>query len=208
MSTRCFLIEDTHKTKRWLRRYTDSSAGENPCPLVPGKYSYHNSMVELDVLDHDATHDDIHPLPHDDPRWVKVCACGYEFQEKDQWQVFTDSIYKRADTGDEFPLRNAPVGSMWWALWLPKNMYWDNKEDDSLCVKLPDGTDWNIDSRCNNCALPNDRTHRCWGRMGTPPNVTAGKIGATCPAGGGSIQSPNWHGHLVNGELIPVAPYQ
>jgi len=80
-----------------------------------------------------------------------------------------------------------------------KNFYWDNAEENDLIVILPNGMEWNIDSRASNCTLPNDRTHRCWHRTGTPPNITVTRGG--CPVGAGSIRSGNYHGFLRNGEF-------
>jgi len=70
-------------------------------------------------------------------------------------------------------------------------------------VILPNGIPWDIDSRAGNCALKDDRLHRCWVRTGEPPDVTVGKSGGpTCAAGAGSIQGGDWHGFLRNGELV------
>lgn len=83
-----------------------------------------------------------------------------------------------------------------------------NKQDRRVLVcKLPDGHDWVIDSRCRNCALPNDDKHWCWIREGRPEdgtlNVTkGGKKARTCQAGAGSIQTGSWHGFLRNGRLV------
>jgi hypothetical protein len=89
---------------------------------------------------------------------------------------------------------------MYYASWLPKDMYWDNKTDEHLMVITPGG-EWCIDSRASNCTLPNDRLHRCWVRHGEPPNITVDKAGHTCSAGGGSIISGNYHGFLRNGQF-------
>lgn len=74
--------------------------------------------------------------------------------------------------------------------------------DRHLAVVTPDGHWWDVDSRAKNCTLPNDKTHRCWVRHGEPPNVTVDKAGATCSAGAGSIQTPDWHGFLRDGQLV------
>jgi hypothetical protein len=82
-------------------------------------------------------------------------------------------------------------------------------EDDGrvLIVRLPDGHDWEIDSRANNCTLPLDDAHWCWNRSGRPEDrtldVRKGKPGqTTCGAGGGSIQTGRWHGFLHGGKLV------
>lgn len=71
-----------------------------------------------------------------------------------------------------------------------------------LVVVTPDGHWWDIDSRASNCTMKEDKVHRCWVRHGDPPNVTVDKQGATCNAGAGSIQTPDWHGFLRDGKLI------
>lgn len=96
-------------------------------------------------------------------------------------------------------------GSMWWSDHSGPDghrcMDWDNCDGRHLHVMLPNGHYWDVDSRANNCTLPDDRTHRCWIRDGEPPHVTAGKAGHTCTAGAGSIQAGDYHGFLQNGVL-------
>ena len=198
MGIKCFFMDPTEKRKRFLRRYTDASAGWD-CA-----HGYHQAKNFLDVvLESLPDYYCVSSLPTGvDLPWPKACACGYQFQDSDKWQVFTDSIYARTDTGEEVALREAPAGAMWYATWMPPHMYWDDKEDsDHLCVKLPDGTDWMVDSRASNCTRLDDRRHRCWHREGIPPNVTATK-GPAWENGAGSVQAPGWHGYLRNGELV------
>lgn len=99
-------------------------------------------------------------------------------------------------------------GDMYWAPHFTEDndcwpAGWTNCPGQHLHVKLPNGDDWDIDSRASNCTLPNDTTHRCWVREGEPPKVTAGKAGPTCDAGAGSIQSGGYHGFLRDGEFTP-----
>jgi hypothetical protein len=111
----------------------------------------------------------------------------------------------RRDTGETRKSNSQwPVGAMWYSFWLWKGAAWDNETEPHLLVRVPNGggtRDWDIDSRCANCALPNDRQHRCWVRHGAPPLITVDKAGITCAAGAGSIAMPNWHGFLTNGIL-------
>lgn len=199
MNVKCFMIEPVARLELSLRRFCFSEAQK--CPII----GYHNAVAKYSEIDYpvpgEHEYEPYFEPNRDNKDWPKACQCGYEFLATDQFQVWVERFYKRLDTGELVTRRNAPAGAMWWATWLPKNFYWDNKEDHHLMCKLPDGTEWNIDSRCNNCALPDDRTHRCWGRTGTPPMITAGKIGLNCPAGGGSIASPRYHGFLIDGEL-------
>lgn len=85
----------------------------------------------------------------------------------------------------------------------PSCFDWDNCIGQHLHVICPDGCDWDIDSRAGNCSMPNERAHRCWVRTGAPPDITVGKAGFTCEAGGGSIQTSRYHGMFQNGEFHP-----
>jgi len=124
---------------------------------------------------------------------------GHEFECDLCKQLFIPNVYgRRYDT----PSGELGPGDMYWNDWYPKDMFWDNKEDHHLCVVLPNGDHWNIDSRASNCTLPNDKTHRCWIREGTPPSITVGKAGHTCSAGAGSIACGSYHGFLRDGVLV------
>jgi len=73
-----------------------------------------------------------------------------------------------------------------------------------LICRMPDGHDWVIDSRANNCTLPLDDKHWCWVREGRPEDGTlnVSKSGRTCSAGAGSIATPGYHGFLRHGRLV------
>lgn len=193
---KCFMLEPTEKIDRKLRRYSRDNTPDC-CPTNPGQYSYHNASVPLDV----ATKDEDTQWPHDDPRWPKMCKCGYEFKDSDNWQLFTETVWRRTDTGEETTLRNAPGGAMYFADWYEGMKWACGPDGKSLCVVLPNGRTWMIDSRANNCTLPNDNEHKCWVRHGTPPEITVDKAGLTCGAGAGSILSGDYHGFLRNGFL-------
>lgn len=192
MDTKCFWIEKQNKKRRDLRRFTWSDKMK-----CPNWELGHNKTVFLDIVESDQSD---HKWPHDDPRWPTHCDCGYKFEEKDEWQLFCATLYKRADTGEEFTLAEAPPGAMWNAEWMVD--YYKGPDGMSLGVKLPNGRTWNIDSRASNCTKPDDKEHKCWVRHGTPPDITVDKNGLTCDAGAGSIIAGDWHGFLRNGELV------
>lgn len=100
MTVTCFWLEPTDRAQVGLRRYV--SADGAPCPLMPGKYSYHQALLILGETglvpypDRDAippgqrSHyyelqgggfgvPDFTWPAHDDPRWPAACVCGYEF---------------------------------------------------------------------------------------------------------------------------------
>lgn len=197
MNIKCFWIEPTNTQKLFLRRYISGSL----CSV----HSYHdmrNYIGTIPEVRDEAGYikvPDVPSIDHTDSRWPVVCDCGYEFKEAGEWQLFNESIYKRIDTGEEFTLRDAPVGAIWNAFWMGD---WQNGPDGrSLVAKLPGRYDWMIDGSASNCTKPEDKVHRCWVRHGEPPNLTVDKNGNTCNAGGGSIVVPGWHGFLINGEL-------
>jgi len=165
--------------------------------------SYHNAQTPFDEVVREQgkevrPDDDDAPL-HNDPRWPRKCECGYEFSEADEWQLFSENIYVRADNQPgEYSLRHAPVGAMWDASWFPDS--WKGSDGRCLVVVTPGG-EWMIDSRASNCTMPNDNVHKCWVRHGEPPNITVDKNGVTCGAGAGSIQRGSYHGFLRNGML-------
>jgi hypothetical protein len=194
---RCFLLEPTGKTKHSLRRYASGST----CPS--GEMSYHNAQTFVGVRPvEDAARVLEERTPRDDPRWPTHCGCGYEFKADDSWQDFTRELYRRADTGEEMTLREAPPGAMYYAPWLSDLPHYRGPDGRTLIVKCPpDGHDWIVDSRASNCTMPQDDVHKCWVRHGEAPDITVDKNGHTCAAGGGSILTPKWHGFLRNGWL-------
>jgi hypothetical protein len=117
---KCFWLEPAGKIQREFRRYRSSDKGK----CIAGEYSYHNASVLLDVVDdpnpHGVVDCDISVEPfRGDPRWpIKCERCAYLFTEDDHFQIFTERIYKRTDTGEETTLRDAAPGAMWNATWM------------------------------------------------------------------------------------------
>lgn len=211
MGIKVFWLEPIERMRLSLRRY----AGNSKCP---GKMGYHDAKLPLfEVLSHIEDWDGRKIGTHDGPKmredvpagsaWPTHCECGYEFQEGDEWQVFSEALYRRVDTGEIVTLRDAPPGAMWDAFWIHDVkggfMFGQGADGIVLMVKLPNGNDWCVDQRASNCTMPNDDNHRCWCRHGDPRtgNVHVDKSCTTCQAGAGSIQSGDYHGFLHNGEL-------
>lgn len=192
MGYKCFMLTPSGFKRRSLRRYTHGKV----CPLHPGDYSYHDATVFYDDVEEEK--DD--PIDKELLLFPTACACGYEFTDEDEKQIFKESLWNRDDGGPRTSLREAPVGAMWDATWLH---YPGMQGPDGMAlVVVTPGGHWHIDSRCANCTLPNDNVHKCWVRHGTPPNIHVDKNGVTCSAGGGSILAGKWHGFLRNGELV------
>ena len=202
MGIKCFWLEPTDHERRYLRRY----AGGSKCP---GSMGYHDAMNFLDespeVMSEDGTHWVDSGQTEDDFKghalWPTHCACGYEFLEADEWDLFSSHIYRRVDTGEEMTLRDAPDGAMWDATWFHDCPQWCGDDGKSIMCRVPTNHDWNIDSQCSHCTRPHE-PHKCWVRHGVPPNLTVDKAGDTCAAGAGSILTSTWHGFLRAGELV------
>jgi len=127
--------------------------------------------------------------------WPTHCECGCEIPKEDiNRQVFRKRLY---DT----PSGEIEPGCLYWVDWLPETTYWSNHKGDHLHAMLPNGHEWNIDSRASNCTMKEDKEHRCWCRHGEVPNIDVNKKGNTCQAGAGSIAVPGYHGFLRNGEF-------
>lgn len=110
-------------------------------------------------------------------------------------------IYRNIADGTLKEGRDLPVGALW-----AETHPGYTKGADGLAVmcRLPEGHTWYIDSRASNCTMPTDNDHRCWIRHGTKGDkLTVDKAGATCKAGGGSIDVDGiWHGFLKAGRLV------
>lgn len=160
-------------------------------------------LGEFDVLS--GTDIATYTLDAPDPLSPKVCSkCGRQFDlVNDEYQHFVEHLYRRTDTGTLLPLSEAPPGATWDATWYHDIPHWCGWDGRAIVVICPDGHHWAIDGRCSNCTKPDEWTHRCWCRHGTPEkaDLTVDKNGNTCNAGGGSIQIPKWHGFLTNGVL-------
>jgi hypothetical protein len=200
MGTPVFFLEPTERYRLALRRY---ASRDEPCP---NGCSYHQAMAPIgEGQGEEVTNGDRHP--HDDPRWPAQCeGCDYRFVDGDVWQLFTDRIYRRADTGEETTLRSAPVGACWNAAWLADldSPWYHGPDGRCLYVRTPGG-DWCPDHRASNCTLPDDSDHKCWVRHGRPEDGTlhVDKEGVTCAAGAGSIgHEDQWHGFLHHGQLV------
>lgn len=201
MGIKCFWLEPTDREKRYLRRYASGSKCSGPM-------GYHDAMSFLDeapeVMGPDGYWKDSGQTAADfkgHPLWPTRCVCGYEFRPEDERQLFSQHIYRRADTSEEMTLRDAPDGAMWDATWLHSCPGWCGDDGRAIICRVPNGHDWQIDGTASNCTRPNE-AHKCWVRHGEPPSLTVDKNGNTCAAGAGSILTKTWHGFLRNGELV------
>lgn len=194
---KCFLIEPTGLTLRYLRRYHSTLDNENACAI----HSYHDAKkyIGKGTVGVHHIHDDPEFYDHRDPQWPTQCDCGYKFTDTDNWQVFDPHEYARTDNREiSFSFRDAPTGAIWRAPWYED--FWHGADGKCYVCKTPGG-EWIIDGRASNCGLPDDNIHKCWVRHGEAPNFTVDKNGVTCVAGAGSIQIGDYHGFLREGYL-------
>jgi hypothetical protein len=211
---KCVMLEPTTMEEQRLRRYT-TNHGE--CADI-ANWGTHQNWVKIGEVEKDglsdysnATNQSIrpgqtYPVSFEDGRWPTHCTCGWKFPDEVGKQYFPESLYRVQGTDTLVTLRNAPAGSMWYATWLEESNWPTGPDGRVLIVRLPNGSDWTIDSRASNCTLKEDTVHRCWVRHGTPPEINVDKNGHTCQAGGGSISSREgkpdyYHGFLRNGFL-------
>lgn len=186
----CIWLEPTEYAQISLRRYKGYGE-EGPCPASGLKY--HNAQtivvpqIERPLSEKydtgDLEHED---YPRDDPRWPKVCPCGFEFPEDANWQVNTRRLYSNHEMNGLVTIDDAPVGAMWDAWW------YDTKGPDGRCivVRTPGG-DWIVDYPCEG--------GKGWTRTGEPPNITARpSIGIGRGEKGGWL----YHGFLTDGHLL------
>jgi hypothetical protein len=143
------------------------------------------------------------PADYPEAMWAAACdRCGQPAPADATRQVFRRRLYDspsgRPEPGDMFFL------PCWSKLDGGECPEWDNCAGRHLYVLLPNGQQWDVDSRASNCTRKGDRLHRCWPRSGEPPLVTVAKRGDTCSAGAGSILVSNWHGFLRGGVLVAV----
>lgn len=208
MGITCFLIKQGPQAKRSLRRYHDAHEGEQPCSGT-GR-SYHTASVPIGtfplILAEQGMIAAIDPAEYvRDERWPTTCGnCDYVFPEEDHWQVNQEPIYI-AEDGREMTLLEAPPGAIWDATWMYDGAGVNGGTGPCWVVRLPGNHDWMPGSQASNCTRKGE-DHDCWCVHGEAPLLTVDKEPepgrTTCGAGGGSIETPTWHGHLHNGELV------
>jgi hypothetical protein len=94
----CFWLDPVAMARSELRRYENADYKAPPsCPA--NRMSHHDTTAYLEDVPYplDAENggygrDDV---PHDDPRWPRVCeTCGYAFRDTDYWQHNVTRLYR------------------------------------------------------------------------------------------------------------------
>lgn len=164
MAWDCFVITGTDRARRRLRRYAAYQDG-TPCQ--------HDASTPIEdgtlIVNPDGSYRAVGngDWPRDDPRWPTACACGYQFTDDDAWQLFFDRIYVDA-AGNEYTLRDAPIGAMWRCEWFEDAPAWAGPDGESWSVCVPPGGlsgHWCVDGPSSSGGS--------WTRTGTPPRITA-----------------------------------
>lgn len=212
MSVRCFYLEPLRRARLSLRRFTFGN--EKDCPSSKGGHDARVAFIEVDEtleLNPDTGRKIYrHAGPHTREEvpntfaWPAQCeGCSYIFVEDDEWQIFSETLYRRADTGETMTWNEAGPGAMRHCEWY-EGLAWACGPDGlALSVKCPNGREWHIDGTASNCTKPDDKVHKCWCRSGIPPNITVDKNCNSCAAGAGSIQAGDYHGFLRAGQFVP-----
>jgi hypothetical protein len=142
------------------------------------------------------------------------CGCGEMRPPKNApMRSIHHRIVYEAQDGTRAVRDELQPGDMYWADWYGCNGAcihgWTNCDGKHLILTIPYGQDkastfpWDINGRASNCTKPNDTTHRCWVKHGNHEanELTVNKAGATCDAGGGSIQVTGYHGVVTDNVL-------
>lgn len=146
------MLNESEKTKLYFRRYAQGT-------ICPDREGGHDTRVFWKTVTN-YPGEVKKPLEITDEMKKRLnfpteCSCGYEFDYSDEWQLFRHTLWENPERDLVTTLGDAPEGAMWKAWWYANN---------DLFVKLPDGSDWNIDGEATN--------GKNWTREGAPPNIT------------------------------------
>jgi len=177
-----FMTERTKWSRRSLRRYASGSK----CTVR----SYHDASVVIDKqieVPPEKQGGFLKDEYASDSRWPKVCPCGYEFKNDDEWQVNVNALYSGSLDGELYPLRVMPPGAVWEAPWFDHERY-RGPDGKTWCVMMPGGHEWIIYGPSSD--------GKPWQVTGTLPNITvAPSIGLR----------GHYHGFIRNGVITEDA---
>lgn len=166
------MIEPSPYARRLLRRFTwTDDTLKGPCPVHK---SGHNRIFVVEAVRAAPPYEDgllgqvVTGEYAGDPRWPKLCPCGYEFRESDQWQGMEERLYHGAPDGRLYTTHDPdlPVGACWEGPWL-KDTAWIGPDGLSFFVRMPSGYEFMMDGPASNNPSP-----KGWTRVGTPPFFT------------------------------------
>lgn len=198
MPWNCFVVVETGMSAAWLRRFKWGSRNvndsDNRCPEMPGDYSYHTVRVPIEPVPTIKTAEGFYAETRvadykSDIRWPTHCACGYEFKDDDNWQVFTHALLRRVDgVPGEWPMNELPAGALLESPWLGEG--WVGPDGKKLTAMCPPGGAmshlWHMDG-------PSSGGGR-WTRQGGIDDISSLSVSP-------SILTPTYHGFLTNGQF-------
>lgn len=192
-----FWVEPSGVVEVALRRFTYSEA--STCPNGLRGHTASTSLGRMEERRTAAGYLDAIPAEEyfGDRRWPTSCAaCDYVFSSDDSWQVSSVAVYRRPDTGEEWPDRVLPVGAMLDGHWHPQK----GPDGLALVVVLPpepssDGDTrghwWHVDGPSRNNGVPGPGWTRTGDPRALPPTVDVNP----------SILTADYHGYLRHGVL-------
>lgn len=197
----CFWVETNGEAEFELRRWQSSSVPNKNCP---GPWGYHNAYASIGFFPVQLTPDDAIEVVHTEtyeghPAWPTKCgSCDYVFVEDGGRHVNQEPIYARPDTGETWPQRHLPVGSLFDARWYRP---WGVGADGIalMCRLPPEGGFaashfWHVDGPARNHeggTKPN-----AWTRTGDPRAVPP-----TVDVNPSIAFGNTYHGYLRHGVL-------
>lgn len=182
----CILLETTNQARVYLRRFASGMCHNR---------SYHNMKVLIDtatVVEDEQRHwsVDFPKPPHEDPRWPRLCECGYAFAEWDAWQVFSDRLYRNPATEALLTWDETTPGMIREAPWYTNfDDPWMGPDGKCLVMRLPGRGEWVIDGPATGGGR--------WTRTGEVARMTVRPSILSHPAHG--IQG--YHGWVTEGML-------
>jgi hypothetical protein len=180
MPIQTFWTEATGRMVLGLRRFTFSdrpNPGDGRCP----SYGFgHNSKTMIgeapERRNERGNRESVsHHHYRGDSRWPLTCehCSSYSFTDDDQWQVWTEAIYRSMD-GREWPQRDLPPGALYDAWWLPDS--YKGADGIHLAVTLPTrNSPWFADGPATGGGR--------WTRTGDPRNPANLSISPSIAAG-------------------------
>jgi len=186
-TVQCFWCEPSDRAEETLRRFCYADA--------TGTHYHDAENVLGEVpLPLDAPGGGLDDFDRTDPRWPRVCSCGYLFSDDDQWQHNIRRKYRRTDTGALYVLSDLPPGAMYDANWYPSG--WKGADGLSLVVIGPARCGaWTVDGKSANGGG--------WQRTGDPRQPATLSCSPSIWWGQSAGGDREWHGYLTNGVLRP-----
>lgn len=204
MPTPCFWVEETDREAWGLRRFVSST--EEKCPAG----GYHNALKMIGERKRPPSRlasrdlDDFPAAIRRRKDWPTACdACGREFVDGDYFQVWTEKVFRRPETGEEWNGRDLPAGAIYDLAWMHHLDAYRVIDGICLGVVLPPGPNpppiWDARTRVWTADGPAS-TGGYWTRTGDPRNPPSLSYTPSIAFGVPGSQG-YYHGFLTAGAL-------